>query len=278
MRSNAYASGSMTASESSARALQRPRAGRSPRPTRTRPGERGSPTCSARRRPDRRSRRGSGVRPRRAAAVAVGLDRDEAVALRPEREDLLPLARAAHPAVEEHHRRPRALLDNLDAAPQRRPECRGRRHGRRCRRTRGVTSSPALGPSPSPEGRRSGLAHPQLVEKHSLRKAVLVVPHARGDQVDIAAAGQRDNRGLVRCGPVGLSPPRCGVRRVVALGSEGAVDICVQPVVTDWDQFALAIESGTNAQAGESVLEDLRGGGEQGAEGDRFEGGLNARP
>ena len=31
-----------------------------------------------------------------AGAVAVGLDRDEPVALRPEREDLLPLASAAH--------------------------------------------------------------------------------------------------------------------------------------------------------------------------------------
>ena len=63
-----------------------------------------------------------------AGAVAVGLDRDEPVALRPEREDLLPLACAAHPAVEEHHRRPGAMLDNLDAAPQRRPEYRGHRH------------------------------------------------------------------------------------------------------------------------------------------------------
>ena len=42
--------------------------------------------------------------------------------------NLLPLASAAHPAVEEHHRRPRAMLDNLDAAPQRRPEYRGHRH------------------------------------------------------------------------------------------------------------------------------------------------------
>jgi hypothetical protein len=54
--------------------------------------------------------------------------RHEPVALRPEREDLLPLASAAHSAVEEHHWRPRAMLDNLDAAPQRRPECRGHRH------------------------------------------------------------------------------------------------------------------------------------------------------
>ena len=63
-----------------------------------------------------------------AGAVAVGLDRDEPVALGPEREDLLPLASAAHAAVEEHHRRACALLDNLHAAPQRRPECDGSRH------------------------------------------------------------------------------------------------------------------------------------------------------
>ena len=49
-------------------------------------------------------------------------------AVRPEREDLLPLTSTAHPAVEEHHGRPGAMLDNLDAAPQRRPECRGHRH------------------------------------------------------------------------------------------------------------------------------------------------------
>jgi len=35
---------------------------------------------------------------------------------------------AAHPAVEEHHRRACALLDDLHAAPQRRPECYCSRH------------------------------------------------------------------------------------------------------------------------------------------------------
>jgi hypothetical protein len=74
--------------------------------------------------------------------VSVGVDRDEPVALRPEREDVLPLAGTAYAAVQERDRRPSALLDNLDAPPQRRREDRGRRrlvdrrHGASpCRRT-----------------------------------------------------------------------------------------------------------------------------------------------
>jgi len=137
---------------------------------------------------------------------------------------------------------------------------------------------PALGASPELEGVPVGLAHPQLVEQHPLRQAVLVVPHARGDEVDIAATGQRDDRGLVRCGPVDLCPQCCGVRRVVALGGEGAVDLCVQPVVTELGPVCVGDRVRDERPAGESILEDLRGGGEQGAEGDRVEGGLNARP
>ena len=54
-----------------------------------------------------------------AGAITVGIHGDEAVTRRPQRERLPPLARAAHPTVQENHRRADAPLDDLNGAPTR---------------------------------------------------------------------------------------------------------------------------------------------------------------
>ena len=62
------------------------------------------------------------------------------------------------------------------------------------------------------------LAHPELVEQHPLGEAVLVVPNAGGNQMEIGVRGQRDSRCLVGCGLVGLRPKRGSVGGVAGFG------------------------------------------------------------
>ena len=112
------------------------RAARSRRPTRTRPDRPDLRRARRRHTPDLRSRRGSSARPRPGRCPLDTRRSRRAVALGPQREHLLPLAGAAHAAVQEHHGCSGAALDDLDAAVKRRREDRG------CRNHETIDASP----------------------------------------------------------------------------------------------------------------------------------------
>src|SRR2546421_9508494 len=69
------------------------------------------------------------------------------------------------------------------------------------------------------------LADRELVPKHGLLKAVLVVADTRGHEVNRAWRVERHDRRLVGNRAIGPRPERPRVRRAAALGGERAVDL-----------------------------------------------------